>query len=67
MFTMNMFIIIASHLSDVQELTQGNEEVRKRCNFVKYLLNKYRNNSLEHKIDPDEEWKLFLEEYPNNK
>lgn len=57
-------IVMMSHLSDVQE--GGNMPIAwksNRIDFVKYLMLKYTNTDVE--IDADEEYKLFIEKYPN--
>ena len=55
----SLLIVIFSHLSDVQENPEG-ESNHKRINFVKYLLNKYRNTNV--KIDAVNEWNIFNKE-----
>jgi len=64
-------LICMSHLSDVQELSSFTlakpaseaervEEIRTKCNFVKYIIGKVDDISKE--IDPDQIWKQFKAE-----
>jgi hypothetical protein len=56
-------IIIMSHLSDAQHLTESNtKEANLRINFAKYLLLKFPNTDLE--IDPEAEWEQFENTHP---
>lgn len=71
-------MIIFSHLSDVQELQTNihrrldavfsnegniNQQINRRINFVKFLLNKYPDTNTE--VDADAEYNLFTEKHPN--
>lgn len=61
-------MVMMSHLSDVQELMGlgGNPKLQSnRIDFVKFLMLKYKDTSTE--IDPDAEYALFIEKYPNKK
>lgn len=63
-------IIIMSHLSDAQVLVGTTDRKLQttqynHINFAKFLLMKYRDQSTE--IDPDVEWALYCEKYPNTK
>ena len=64
-------LVCMSHLSDVQELNsftmskpQGEseriEEIRTKCNFVKYIIGKVDDMSKD--IDPNELWDQFKAE-----
>ena len=63
-------LIIASHLSDVQEMSSNNmsvihkHDLRNRLNFCKYLLNKYADTTIE--INAEEEYSAFVERVVNN-
>ena len=62
------YIVIMSHLSDVQETlgSTGIELVRHnnlRINFAKFLILKYASN-LEVRIDPDKDFDEFKLKYP---
>ena len=59
-------MIILSHLSDVQEMIQGNgnpDYTNLRINFVKYLVLNYKNTDTE--IDPDVVYKEFIAKHPS--
>lgn len=66
-----LFIIIASHLSDVQELVAPDPAevggVNDRLNFAKWLLNKYHDDTLSADIDANDEWAEFQTSKTNRK
>lgn len=69
MFPTKVKMIIISHLSDIEE-TEGlnltpKKEIRKRINFIKYLVMKFPNTN--EIIDVDKEFDLFLEKHPQFK
>jgi hypothetical protein len=57
-------LIIASHLNDIQEIIAGNDNsfINHKINFVKYLVMKYKDTSVE--INPNEVYTEFLEKFP---
>lgn len=57
-------MIMMSHLSDIQEITDR-KEIDQRCNFVKFLLMKYSDTSVN--INADEEFAEFLTKFPQFK
>jgi hypothetical protein len=61
-------MVIFSHLSDAQELIRlGGNGIHQinRINFAKWLLGRYPDTSVD--IDPDKEYKEFIENHPNMK
>jgi hypothetical protein len=59
-------MIILSHLSDVQEMIQGNgnpDYTNLRVNFVKYLVINYKDTNTE--IDPVIVFDEFKTKHPN--
>ncbi len=59
MIKLSVRMLMMSHLSDVQEmLGYDTERANTRINFVKWLIGKYNDTSVE--IDANEEWELFL-------
>jgi hypothetical protein len=59
-------MIILSHLSDVQEMIQGNgnpDYTNLRVNFVKYLVMNYKDTNTE--IDPVIVFDEFKTKHPN--
>jgi hypothetical protein len=51
-------IVIMSHLSDLADITFDFSEKRDRINFIKFLILRYPDTSVE--IDPDAEYDLYL-------
>ncbi len=64
---MKVSMLILSHLSDVQEMTQGislnSNRVNLRINFVKYLILKYKNTDTE--VDPEIVFEEFKAKHSN--
>jgi len=58
-------MVMMSHLSDMGEGMMDGRELNVRTNFVKFLLMKYENTSVD--IDADAEWSEFLTKYPQFK
>ena len=57
-------LIIMSHLSDVQELS-NDRRINGRINFAKYLISKYSKN-LMVEIDPEADYEEFNKKFPKS-
>lgn len=57
-------MVIMSHLSDVQEGMFDHKEMRKRINFIKFLLLKYSNTDV--MIYPKEEFIEFMRKHEHS-
>ncbi len=55
-------IIIMSHLSDVQTDIFAHKENRHKLNFVKFLVLKHKDTSVE--VDADAEYSEFKQKHP---
>jgi hypothetical protein len=62
LFDAKVSIIINSHISNVQE-NPTNPENNKKLNFVKFLILKYKDTSVE--VDGGKEWDAFVNAFPN--